>query len=217
MDLADRASIVFTMLLTAMAFKFVMADQLPSVPYLTTLDSFMVSSFVVFAVQGTLHWIIAELDMHLCYFDGMDFMWKTVDSGHPNAAIAPNDKNDDYKNGHTHGIWKGREYPYNPTPDLCLPIHFFDRLQMIAHVMFLLVKYVYIVGLYLNSTHQFESDGNLLDTADLDEFHIGQNIQRLFAREDIALSTISIPQEVDSVGTAGIEIVEMGGGGEEKK
>ena len=29
-DLADRASIVFTMVLTVMAFKFVLADKLPS-------------------------------------------------------------------------------------------------------------------------------------------------------------------------------------------
>ena len=41
LDLADRSSIVFTMLLTGMAFKFVLSDKLPSVPYLTTFDRFV--------------------------------------------------------------------------------------------------------------------------------------------------------------------------------
>jgi hypothetical protein len=39
------------MMLTAMTFNFVLSDTLPSVPYLTTMDKFMISSFCVFAVQ----------------------------------------------------------------------------------------------------------------------------------------------------------------------
>eukprot|EP00600_Ochromonadales_sp_CCMP1393_P010039 CAMPEP_0174955976 /NCGR_PEP_ID=MMETSP0004_2-20121128/1277_1 /TAXON_ID=420556 /ORGANISM="Ochromonas sp., Strain CCMP1393" /LENGTH=323 /DNA_ID=CAMNT_0016203957 /DNA_START=33 /DNA_END=1001 /DNA_ORIENTATION=- len=35
---ADRCSVVLTLLLTAIAFKFVVADSLPKIPYLTVLD-----------------------------------------------------------------------------------------------------------------------------------------------------------------------------------
>jgi hypothetical protein len=37
-DLADRMSVNLTLLLTAMAFKWVLSDQLPPVPYLTTME-----------------------------------------------------------------------------------------------------------------------------------------------------------------------------------
>ena len=76
------------------------------VPYLTIFDQFLVSSYLIFALQGVLHWLVAELDMHLCTFDGMDFMWKTVDSGHPNmtALNSGNTFNKEtFTGGHTHG------------------------------------------------------------------------------------------------------------------
>ena len=37
-DLADRLSVNLTLLLTAMAFKFVLSDTLPPTPYLTTME-----------------------------------------------------------------------------------------------------------------------------------------------------------------------------------
>jgi len=187
LDLADRASIVFTMLLTVMAFKFVLAETLPSVPYLTLFDKFMVSRYLVFAVQGMLHWLVAELDMHLCNWDGMDFLLKTVDSGHPNMTSLPDNSDPAYTGGHTHGIWKGREYPYNPTPDACLPIHLFDRLQMLVHIVFVLCKYILFVYYYLKSHVKENYDGKLLSTQDLEEFH-SSNIMQPFKKSVVELS-----------------------------
>ena len=45
-DLADRLSIVFTMLLTIVAFKLVVADKLPKLAYSTVLDTYMDGNFV---------------------------------------------------------------------------------------------------------------------------------------------------------------------------
>eukprot|EP00494_Astrolonche_serrata_P028513 UN28780 len=40
-DIADRLSVTLTMMLTAVAFKFIVGDQLPKVPYSTYLDSYL--------------------------------------------------------------------------------------------------------------------------------------------------------------------------------
>ena len=64
--LADRMSIVLTMVLTVMAFKYTLSDALPNVPYLTILDKFVVSSFLTICVQGFAMWFISEMDAYYC-------------------------------------------------------------------------------------------------------------------------------------------------------
>jgi hypothetical protein len=49
-DTADRAGIALTLLLTAVAYKFVIASELPKIGYLTLLDKYMIFSFAVLAV-----------------------------------------------------------------------------------------------------------------------------------------------------------------------
>mmetsp|Transcript_11049 Transcript_11049/g.22853 ORF Transcript_11049/g.22853 Transcript_11049/m.22853 type:complete len:362 (-) Transcript_11049:143-1228(-) len=44
-SLADQMSVTLTLLLTAVAFKFVIADKLPAVSYLTTMDVYILSVF----------------------------------------------------------------------------------------------------------------------------------------------------------------------------
>ena len=215
-DLADRSSIVFTMLLTAMAFKFVVSDSLPSVPYLTTLDRFMISSFVVIAIQGLLHWFVAEAEASLCYFDGADFMTKAVDSGHPNTTHNPSD-GEQYTNGHAHGIWKGREYPHNPTPDACLAIHWFDRLLMLCHVGFVIAKYATLVCFYRSSRRKRAPKvGELQDLGRLEEFH-SERIMLPFSREKVEQSTVEagargLEPGTKKEGEQGEEEAEMSGG-----
>jgi len=46
-DLADRASVVLTLLLTAVAFKLVVADALPKISYVTVLDIYMDFQFLL--------------------------------------------------------------------------------------------------------------------------------------------------------------------------
>lgn len=51
-DLADRLQVQVTLLLTTMTFKFILSDTLPSVPYLTTMDRYVISGLLTLAVQG---------------------------------------------------------------------------------------------------------------------------------------------------------------------
>lgn len=45
-ELADRLATAFTLLLTAVAFMFVIESKLPNVPYLTAMDYYVITSFV---------------------------------------------------------------------------------------------------------------------------------------------------------------------------
>jgi len=51
-QLADREQIVMTMLLATMTFKFVLSDHLPSVPYLTVMDRYVVQGLLTICSQG---------------------------------------------------------------------------------------------------------------------------------------------------------------------
>jgi len=52
----DRSSVAITLVLTTIAFKLYVANELPKVPYLTSIDWYMIGSFmtqmIVYAVQG---------------------------------------------------------------------------------------------------------------------------------------------------------------------
>jgi hypothetical protein len=53
-DLADRMSIILTLLLTAVAFKFVIADSLPKLSYSTYIDYFLLMNFFVLGWMGAI-------------------------------------------------------------------------------------------------------------------------------------------------------------------
>jgi len=61
-DLSDRASITMTMMLALVAFKFILADELPKVPYLTVMDKFIVAALCTLIIQGLVFWVVADVD-----------------------------------------------------------------------------------------------------------------------------------------------------------
>ena len=65
-SLGDRMGINLTMLLTAMAFKWYLNDQLPNVPYLTVMEKYLVLAFVVLFVQGVWFWVASSAHSSLC-------------------------------------------------------------------------------------------------------------------------------------------------------
>ena len=81
-SLGDRLAINLTMLLTAMAFKSYLADMLPRVPYLTTLEQYVVGAFIILSVQGLWFWGAAM--MHASWCQGHSMTWgETVAAGAP--------------------------------------------------------------------------------------------------------------------------------------
>ena len=55
-ELADRLSVNLTLLLTAMAFKWVLNDGTPNVPYLTVMERYVILTFSMLFFQGVVFW-----------------------------------------------------------------------------------------------------------------------------------------------------------------
>jgi len=60
-DLPDRASITMTMMLALVAFKFILSDELPKVPYLTVMDKFIISALLTLILQGLVFWFVSDV------------------------------------------------------------------------------------------------------------------------------------------------------------
>ena len=67
-SLEDRLGVNLTLLLTAMAFKWVLSDKLPDVPYLTTMEVYTLLTFMMLFLQGMLFWAFADLYAYRCSF-----------------------------------------------------------------------------------------------------------------------------------------------------
>lgn len=61
-QLEERMSITLTVILTAVAFKFVLKDDLPNVPYLTILDKYLIAGFLLMFFQGMENMGVSFLD-----------------------------------------------------------------------------------------------------------------------------------------------------------
>ena len=68
-DLADRLSVNLTLLLTAMAFKWVLNDGTPNVPYLTTMECYVVLTFSMLFFQGVAFWFLSDAYNYRCGAD----------------------------------------------------------------------------------------------------------------------------------------------------
>lgn len=60
-DLADRMSISLTLMLTAVAFKFVLMNFIPPVSYLTLLDIYVISAYVMLFLSITCNFVVTVL------------------------------------------------------------------------------------------------------------------------------------------------------------
>jgi hypothetical protein len=54
-DLINRMEIILTLLLTSTAFKFVYAEKIPKVDYVTILDMYMNINLLMLLLQAVLH------------------------------------------------------------------------------------------------------------------------------------------------------------------
>ncbi|KAJ1461052.1 hypothetical protein M885DRAFT_508599 [Pelagophyceae sp. CCMP2097] len=67
-QLADRAAVTVTLFLTAVSFKTYTADKLPAVPYLTSVENYLMVCFLILALQALLLILAAKF----CNPDGIE-------------------------------------------------------------------------------------------------------------------------------------------------
>ena len=65
LKLQAREGAVMSLFLTVMAFKFVLNQKLPVVPYLTSIDIYASLTFVLLFLQGLLFWLLHELALRV--------------------------------------------------------------------------------------------------------------------------------------------------------
>ena len=142
-DLADRLSVNLTLLLTAMAFKFVLSDTLPPTPYLTTMEKYVLFTFVVLFLQGISFWILAELYNYQCGDHGVTD-WFTGTLNNSTERLIDND---------------------------CAHYVMGDRLILAAEVICWVVKNIWFaVRIVKNSTHNMSKKNDFVDLTGLQEF-----------------------------------------------
>ena len=182
-----------------MAFKFVVADELLSVPYLTlTTDSS--SHHSCFCSSGC-HWVVANSKSTCAGWTVLTSL-PGLDSGYPNIHSTRVKAKNTQK---AIAMVSGRvEYPYNPTPDACLAIHCCDRAQMLIHAILIFIKYVSISWIYYHSA-KYEGDGTLVDLAGLSEFQV-DSIRQNFDMVSEPVSRFPEVEEVEGVDDKGVKI-----------
>ena len=137
--------------------------------------------------QGLLHWIVAEFEKAMCYYDGADWLTGALDSGFPNTTFVPSTSGG-YTNGKSHGIWKGREYPFNPTPDACGTIHTIDKCILLIHACACVAKFSYLIHLYHGHGNAVPTNGELRSFEQLDEFTNDAMIRSFVMQKKMKLS-----------------------------
>ena len=75
-DLGDRLGVNLTLLLTAMAFKWVLNEGIPNVPYLTLMEVYVICSFAVLFTQGICFWFLADAFNYRCGEDEEDSFYR---------------------------------------------------------------------------------------------------------------------------------------------
>ena len=156
-DLADRLSVNLTLLLTAMAFKWVLSDSLPPVPYLTELEYYVIATFFQLFLQGFLFWVLA---------DAYNFRCKDDDG---------NEVNIDY--------WTGLDT--NKT-DLvldisCSSIYTWDRSILIFEIVLFCMKNTFaILQFFRNRASRLRSETHFKNLGGLGEFSMKQDMIKKF-------------------------------------
>jgi len=81
-DFADRSSVVLTLLLTTVAFKFVISQDLPKVPYFTILDTYMYVAIFFLMGIAMQNAFIALVAKHAWLIDALLFLgWYSAITG----------------------------------------------------------------------------------------------------------------------------------------
>ena len=153
-DLADRLSVNLTLLLTAMAFKWVLSDSLPPVPYLTTMEIYVIATFACLWLQGLAFWFLADMYNYRCENDGEE------------GAT-------DY--------WTGESLPNNtaiPMDATCALLQQIDRSVLMVEVMALVLKNVwFLYRVAINRKAKVMKETHYQDLGSLAEFSMTKDMK----------------------------------------
>jgi len=174
-ELGDRLGVNLTLLLTAMAFKWVLSDSLPPVPYLTTMEKYVICTFACLWLQGLAFWILAEFSVYRCG-DKLDY-WTGESILDANRTV---------------------------TMDItCTALQQIDRSVLFIEVAALIVKNVwFIYRVCINRVENIKKETNYINLGGLDEFSMQADMKFVGKDEMNGIKASGFPPAKTSSGKA---------------
>jgi len=91
-DIAGRQGVDFTLLLTAVAYKLVLASMLPNVSYMTLLDKYVMAGFLFLTAVSTVHTLLPFRTIGLLEMSSLTRPPSQLGDGHLEQALIDDDK-----------------------------------------------------------------------------------------------------------------------------
>jgi hypothetical protein len=166
-ELGDRLGINLTLLLTAMAFKWVLADALPSTPYLTTMECYVISTFAILFFQGISFWFISDAFNYRCGVEEFS------------------DKRD-YRDWIT-GKKQAMNSTSTATMDIsCETIHILDRILLMFEVLCFLTKNIWMgYQIKINGQIAVSKKTKFEDLSKLKEYSMIKKLTHIGGENDV--------------------------------
>ena len=154
--LGDRLGINLTLLLTAMAFKWVLNEGTPGVPYLTVMEKYVIATFAALFLQGIAFWFLADAYNYRCggeeefSRDWITGVKKINNPSNSSIAVPASDE---------------------PLDVSCVAIHVADRLVLLMEILFFVIKNIWFLWrLFLNRESKMKLESNFVDLSYLKEY-----------------------------------------------
>ena len=157
-DLPDRLAVTMTMVLTVMAFKFVITDNLPKAPYLTLMDKYIVSTLVCLFMQGIVFAVVYEYERHVCAAYGTSWWTGSGGLGVSGRDIAAGATD--------HGL---DATTAAAVVAACEGVTRFDRVFFILNILFMVAEHVYIMVQHVRQRIKLLTDDGEGAKAAIDE------------------------------------------------
>ena len=156
-----------TLLLTAMAFKWVLKESTPNVPYLTVMEKYVVATYAMLLVQGLAFWMLADAyNFEGCgEYDYSRIDWVLGSKKNSSTALS--------------------EVQMLNHDQTCEQIHFADRCVLLLELLCFITKNIwFLYRLLLNRKSELVKEKNFTDLSYLKEY-MGKHMKFVGEEEQI--------------------------------
>ena len=147
-----------------MAFKWVLSDKLPDVPYLTTMEKYTLLTFMMLFLQGMFFWAFADFYAYRCSFKD-DTMQSSVSQDYT-----------DWFTGERRIVTENATNIFFNVS--CKDIHVADRILLGVEVLLMVAKNIwFVVRVFHNGLKTLEKQNHFNNLSGLDEYSTQKKIQ----------------------------------------
>jgi hypothetical protein len=199
-SLEDRLGVNLTLLLTAMAFKWVLSEKLPDVPYLTTMEKYTLMTFMMLFFQGMFFWVMADLYAYRCAFS--DDLVQSASTQNGNS-VNVTEEYTDWFTGEIRSNSNGASKVFDVT---CRDIHIGDRILLGIEAALMVGKNIwFLVRVFGNKLKTLKKQTEFYDLGGLDEYSTEEELKWVPPPENdtnVGSVNVKVSPEEKSVGSS---------------